>query len=183
MVKVYTEKIKSDFKGTIIDLESYGYFHKYDDSRRCKDIIPCIFGTINNIGIKILCTADKNSIPELRKKIIQLLPKLERPFYAFNTNFERSVLFYFLNKKVEFEAELNIGMYEPKREVVLELQIPNYDDPFYDSSMACMKAWLMGDIDDAIMHNRSCLLKERDILLKRGFRSPDKLVYIPLKQH
>lgn len=181
MVKVYTEKIISDFKGTIIDLETYGYFHKYDDSRRCKDIIPCVFGAIHNKGIKILCTADEDHISELRKKIMRLLPKLERPFYAFNTNFERSVLFYFLNKRVEFEAELNIGLYEPKREVVLELQIPNYDDPFFDNSMACMNAWLHGEIDDAIMHNRSCLLKERDILLKRGFRKPDRLVYVPLE--
>jgi len=28
------------------------------------------------------------------------------------------------------------------------------------------------------LHNRSCLLKERDILLKRGFRKPDDLRFI-----
>lgn len=179
MIKVYIEKIKSDFKGTIIDLETIGYFRKgYHDTRRCKDITPVIFGCINNNGIKILCAEDEDSIPALKKKIKALLPKLKNPFYAFNTNFERSVLFYFLGKKIEFQGELNQGLYEPKREVVLELSIPNYDDPFYDDSMACLRAWVQGDIDDSVMHNRSCLLKERDILLKRGFRKPEKLVYV-----
>lgn len=184
MVKVYTEEITSDFKGTIIDLETYGYFfNQYRDSRRCINIIPFIFGTINNRRIKILCAVDNDSVPELKKEILILLPKLKRPYYAFNTNFERSVLFYFLNQKIEFEGELNSAMYERKKDVVIDLQILNYDDPFYDNSMACMNAWLKGNFDDAIKHNRSCLLKERDILLKRGFRKPDKLIYVPLKQH
>jgi hypothetical protein len=30
----------------------------------------------------------------------------------------------------------------------------------------------------SIRHNRSCLLKERDILMKRGYRPPDNLVFI-----
>ncbi len=35
MVKIYSEKIRSDFEGTIIDLETIGYFNdRFDDSRR-----------------------------------------------------------------------------------------------------------------------------------------------------
>ena len=53
--------------------------------------------------------------------------------------------------------------------------IPNYGDPFNNSGEECMLAWLRGDYENAIKHNRSRLPKERDILLKRGYRKPDKL--------
>jgi hypothetical protein len=35
-----------------------------------------------------------------------------------------------------------------------------------------------GKIKRAIAHNRSCLLKERDILLKRGFRRSEELNFV-----
>lgn len=180
MVKVYTEDIKSNFKGTIIDLETIGYFRDgYQDSRRCKDIMPVIFGFINKSGLKIYCAENKKSIGKLKKKIKIVLPRLKKPFYAFNTGFEKSVLFYFLGERIPFQGELNMKKYEAKWRVVQSLGIPNYDDPFYDDSMACMSAWINGEIDESIKHNRSCLLKERDILLIRGFRKPDELKLIP----
>ena len=45
----------------------------------------------------------------------------------------------------------------------------------YDKGFDCMNAWLRGNQKQAIQHNRSCLLKERDILLNRGYRLPDFL--------
>jgi len=38
-----------------------------------------------------------------------------------------------------------------------------------------MYAWQAGEFDKAVAHNRACLMKERDILLKRGYRKPDGL--------
>jgi hypothetical protein len=38
-----------------------------------------------------------------------------------------------------------------------------------------MYAWQNGEFDKAIAHNRACLMKERDILLRRGYRKPDGL--------
>jgi hypothetical protein len=176
MVKIYDEGIKSDFEGTIIDLETIGYFNdRYEDSRRYRDIIPVIFGYIHRDGIRILCAKDRDSISELGTEIIKVLDSIEKPFYAFNTHFERGVLFCHIGKKVAFEGELNWEKFESKRRVIHFLGIPNYGDPFNDNGLLCSQGWLKGKIDHAILHNRSCLLKERDILFKRGFRKPDKL--------
>jgi len=176
MIKIYDEEIKLDFKGTIIDLETIGYFDdRYEDSRRYRDIIPVIFGYINRDGIRILCAKDQDSISELGKEIIKVLDSLEKPFYAFNTHFERGVLFNHIGKKVVFEGELNWEKFESKRRAIQFLGIHNYGDPFNDNGLLCSQSWSKGNIDHAVLHNRSCLLKERDILFKRGFRKPDKL--------
>ena len=76
-----------------------------------------------------------------------------------------------------FEGELNKEKYEAKRTAVQVLNIPQYDDPFFDNGLLCMQAWEIGKTKEAIAHNRSCLLKERDILVKRGFREPEDLVF------
>lgn len=176
MIKIYSEEIMSDFEGTIVDLETIGYLDdRYDDSRRYRNVIPVIFGYMNRNGIRILCAEDRDSISELGLEIIKVLDSLKRPFYAFNTDFERGVLFNHLRKKVAFEGELNLEKFESKKRVIQFLKIPNYGDPFNDNGLLCSQNWRKGKIDHAILHNRSCLLKERDILLKRGFRKPDQL--------
>lgn len=176
MVKILQESIESEFEGTIIDLETIGDFdNRFSDSRNCKNITPVIFGFINNKGIKIICAKNKDSIEKLKLEIINHIDVLEKPFHAFNTNFERAVLFHNLLKPIEFEREINKEKFEKKEYVVQALTIPNYDDPFWGDGRACMNSWLRGDINKAILHNRGCLLKERDILLKRGFRKPDEL--------
>lgn len=178
MVREHNEKINSSFSGTIIDIETIGNFNNFSDSRRYKNIVPVIFGFINNNELSILCAKRKESIELLKKKILGILEKLERPFHAFNCDFESGVFFHNLNKKIIFEKELNTEKYEAKRNAVSALKIPQYDDPFFDNGKFCMEAWLSGQIEKAIAHNRSCLLKERDILLKRGFRNPDKLKFM-----
>jgi hypothetical protein len=178
MVLVHKEEIKSDFKGTIIDLETIGSFNSFSDSRRYKKIIPVIFGYINSKGLNILCAKNQESIQTLKAQILELIGKLDKPFYAFNTDFERGVLFHHLSKHIEFEEELNKEVFEKKEDLVRALKIPSYDDPFHGDGKSCMMAWLKGDIEKAIKHNRSCLLKERDILLKRGSRKPDELKFV-----
>jgi hypothetical protein len=175
MVKIFQETTESNFEGTIIDLETIGSFQNHDDSRRYKQIIPVIFGLINNKEIKILCAKNSSSIQILRSNILDIIDKLDRPFYAFNSPFEKGVLLNHLSRPIEFEKELNKEKFEKKEHIVRALNIPNYDDPFFGDGHACMMSWLRGDINKAILHNRSCLLKERDILLKRGFRKPDEL--------
>ncbi|MCX6814244.1 MAG: hypothetical protein NTY20_01140 [Candidatus Aenigmarchaeota archaeon] len=175
MVKIHSERIKSSFEGTIIDIETIGNFCGYNDSRRYKEVIPVIFGFINKDGLNIHCAKNINSIDRLKEKTKQILLELKRPFYAFNSDFECGTLFHHLRKPVIFERELNKERFEGKRHVVQLLKIQNYNDPFNDNGRACMEAWLNGEINKSILHNRSCLLKERDILLKRGFRKPDEL--------
>ena len=174
----HREETTSDFEGTIIDIETIGEFlNQYPDSRRYKDIQLVIFGFINRQSLQIFCAKGMEAINELREKTEEIINSLERPFYAFNTDFERGVLFYELGKKIDFDGELQEGR-ESKASARSYLGIPNYDDPFYDKGILCMLAWEDGEFDKAIAHNRACLLKERDILLQRGFREPDELEFV-----
>ena len=179
MIRIYREKIVSDFEGTIIDLETIGYFvDRFEDSRRYRKILPVIFGSIQREGILIFCAEDRDSISEFEREIVNVLDLLKKPFYAFNAEFERGVLFHRTGKEVVFERELNFEKFESKKGAVQSLRIPNYGDPCKDNGWLCSQEWLKGNIDHAILHNRSCLLKERDILLKRGFRKPDALRFV-----
>ena len=174
----HKEDIISDFEGTIIDIETVGeFFNQYSDSRRYKDIQLVIFGFINRYALHIFCAKGMRALNELRESVEKIMGGLERPFYAFNTDFERGVLFYELGEKIEFDGELQESR-ESKANARSYLGIPNYDDPFYDNGFLCMKAWENGEFDEAIAHNRACLLKERDILIKRGYRKPDELKFV-----
>lgn len=177
MVKLHEEKIKnSNFEGTIIDLETIGEFNRiYKDSRQYLNIKPVIFGYINSDYLQIHCAKKTDSLIKLQKIIIDELDSLDRPFYAFNCDFERGVLFHNLEREIPFECELNRKKFEAKRDAVKDLRISQYEDPFKDNGKLCSDAWNNGDLKKAMEHNRSCLLKERDILLKRGFRTPDPL--------
>lgn len=178
MIIEHKEDINSNFEGTIIDIETTGEFlNQYSDSRRYKSFRQVIFGFINRYGLQIFCAKEMEAINELNGKVESVIDGLERPFYAFNSEFERGVLFYELGKKINFEGELQEGR-ESKANARSYLGIPNYDDPFYDKGLLCMKAWEAGEFDRAIAHNRACLLKEKDILLKRGFRTPDELKFV-----
>ena len=175
MIQIHKENINSPIEGTIIDIETIGNFNEYPDSRRYMKIVPVIFGYIDSECLHIHCAKKIDSLEKLREIIAKELESLEGPFYAFNSDFERGVFFHSLNTEVPFERELNKEKYEAKRRAVAELKIPQYDDPFTDNGKLCSEAWQKGNLKDAIAHNRSCLLKERDILLKRGFRTPDPL--------
>lgn len=178
MIIEHKEDVSSNFAGTIIDIETIGEFNnQYYDSRRYKDIQLVILGFINRDALYIFCANGMEAIRELKEKAKDIIDGLERPFYAFNTEFERGVLFYELGNEIDFVGELQEGR-ESKANVRSYLGIPNYDDPFYDNGYLCMKAWEAEEFDRAIAHNRACLLKERDILIKRGFRQPDELKFV-----
>jgi hypothetical protein len=165
----FKQDVESNFEGTVIDIETIGNFcSQYHDSRRCKDIQQVIFGYINNKEIVIFCAKGKQAISELNSQTLQTLEKLERPFFAFNTGFESSVWFHQLNKSWLFDGELQKERYERKADAKIQLGISNYNDPFNDDGKKCVEAWQQGKYDQAIAHNKACLLKERDILIKRG---------------
>ena len=181
MIRKCEELLESEFQGTVIDMETigpfnYGYYD--DDSRRYKDIQLVIFGCINKHALQILCAEGKGSIDELREEVRNVIDGLERPFYAFNSGFERGVLFHNLDMEIDFDGELQERPKETKARARGELDIPNYDDPIFDNGYRCMIEWEKGEFDNAIAHNRACLLKERDILLKRKFRRPWELRFV-----
>ena len=179
MIIEHQENISSNFEGTIVDIETIGEFdNRYNDSREYKYIQQIIFGFINGNSLHIFYVRERKEIAELNEKAAEIINSLERPFYAFNTDFERGVLFYELGREIRFDGELNKERYESKADAVRNLAIPNYGDPFYDKGILCMQAWKDGKFDSAIAHNRACLLKERDILTKRGFRKPEELKFV-----
>jgi len=183
MLISHSEKIKSHFEGTIIDIETIGKFcYDYDDSRHYQNITPTIFGYINKSELKIICAKGEGAISELKNKSSQIIRSLEKPFFGYNCCFEMGVLFHSCGLEIEFDGDLMkekvAGVkWENKQEAVAELSIPHYDDPFNDNGKKCLLAWQNGEWKKAIKHNRSCLLKERDILLRRGYRKPDPFVF------
>ncbi len=178
MIIEHKEETASDFEGTIIDIETIGEFrNQYYDSRRYMSIQLVIFGFIDRHALHISCASGVQAINELHREAERLIDSLPTPFYAFNTEFERGVLFHELGREIDFERELQENR-ESKANARMYLGIPNYEDPFYDNGYMCMIAWENGEYDQAIAHNRACLLKERDILLKRGFTKPTELTFV-----
>jgi hypothetical protein len=181
LILEHREVISSNFDGTIIDIETIGRFNsRYrdtDDIREYEYIRQVIFGYIDRHALNILYVKDTEEIDELNERVASLIGSLDKPFYAFNSIFERAVLFHGLGRELRFDGELQAVKYESKASAVSALGIPNYDDPFFDRGILCMQAWESGEFDKAIAHNRACLLKERDILLRRGFREPDGLTF------
>ena len=178
MLIKHEEILKSDIRGTVIDIETIGEFERYRDSRRYKNLKTVIFGFLSSCELRILCAEGKESIGELFNEVINIINMLEKPFYGFNNEFERGVLFYNLDLRIDFEGELQKEKFEKKANAVRDLKIPNYDDPFFDDGYKCMNAWNLGDFTRAVAHNRACLLKERDILLKRKYRDSDKMEFL-----
>ncbi len=180
MIQELQEKIESDFKGTIIDIETIGDFsqtYKYD-SRRCLAVKQVILGYINKAGLHIYCARSTAGIEKLKLMTPEIVAGLEKPFYAFNCSFESSVWFHHAGIRIDFVGELQAEPFERKKDTVSRLGISNYDDPFFDLGYMCMKAWSKQDFEKAIAHNRACLLKERDILLKRGHTRPEAVKFV-----
>jgi hypothetical protein len=180
MIQEYNEEAKSNFEGTIIDIEAIGEFdqaYPYD-SRHYRKFKQVIFGIIDQEKLRIYCAKNQEEIEELNSISKNLLTSLERPFYAFNCNFESSVWFNQIGLQINFDGELQGQAFESKKNAILQLKIPNYNDPFWDKGQMCIKAWNDQTFDKAIAHNRSCLLKERDILIKRGHREADKVIFL-----
>jgi hypothetical protein len=128
--------------------------------------------------LTIYCAKELDDFKELQEIATQFANACTRPLFAFQSKFERGVLYHAYGLELVIDGELNTRTFEKKGNACMELSIPNYDDPFHDDGGLCVTAWLNKTHFQAIRHNRSCLLKERDILLKRGFRQPDPLNFI-----
>jgi hypothetical protein len=180
MIEEYIEESKADFEGTIIDIETIGEFdnlYPYD-SRHYRKFKQVIFGHIDKDHLHIYCAKNLEGIEKLKSMTPEIFAQLKRPYYAFNCNFECGVWFHQTGLQINFDGELQGEPFESKKNAILRLKIPNYNDPFWDKGQMCIKAWNDKNFDKAIAHNRACLLKERDILVKRGHTDPDKVVFV-----
>lgn len=180
MIKEYSEEAKSDFEGTILDIETIGEFDPAFpyDSRHYRKFKQVVFGYIDKDKLHIYCARNPEGIEKLKLMTPEIFAGLKRPYYAFNCNFESGVWFHQTGIQINFDGELQGEPFESKKNAILQLKIRNYDDPFFDKGQMCIKAWNDLLFEKVIAHNRACLLKERDILLKRGHCEPDKVRFL-----
>lgn len=177
-VETFEESIESNFSGSIIHIDTVGSLrNEFSDSRRCCEVRPFIFGTIDKTRLKIEYAENRSSIPQLRDRVTALLKEISKPLYAFDAPFVQAVLFHFTGEKIAIAWELNRKTFETRLFAIHALNIPQYDDPFADQDKLCTSAWLTGNGESrkCIVHARACLLKERDILIKRGFRKLEEV--------
>lgn len=187
MLKEHHENQDSIYKGTVIDIETKGEFCDQfkGDSREYKDLQIVVFGYINKRGLHIYCAKDDKDISILEEKTKQILGTLdkERPLYAYNCQNEMSVFFHRLNLKLPFDGELQIQSrpFKSKETALRELGIfDSYGDPFKNEQKpgkACGLAWMSGHYDDAIKHNRACLLKEQRLLMEGHVVTPIPIIF------
>jgi hypothetical protein len=180
VIQELIEESQTDFEGTILDIETIGDFdqtYRYD-SRHYQKLKQVIFGYIDKKQLHIYCARSLEGIEKLKLMTPEIFAGLKRPYYAFNCNFESGVWFHQTGIQIDFDGELQGEPYESKKNAILKLKISNYNDPFWDRGQMCIKAWNDKAFEKAIAHNRACLLKERDILLKRGHCEPDKVHFV-----
>jgi hypothetical protein len=177
VIQEFIEESKSVFEGTILDIETVGEFDPSFpyDSRHYRKLKQVVFGYIDNQQLRIYCAKSPEGIEKLKLMTPEIFAGLKRPYYAFNCNFESGVWFHQAGIQINFDGELQGEPFESKKNAILRLKISNYNDPFYDKGQMCIKAWNDLLFEKVIAHNRACLLKERDILLKRGHCEPDKV--------
>ena len=172
MIEIHESTISSPFPGTIVDIETIGNFdltYAGYDLKRYRNIRQVILGYITSDSLDIYCCESESEIKPLALKTKALLFELAKPFYAFNCDFEKKIWQvhgFILHNMEELQCKDQFG-FETKAQAVEGLGIPQYDDPFDDNGLLAADAWSKGDFSAAIAHNRSCLLKERDIAIMR----------------
>ena len=160
--------------GCIIDFETIGDFIDSEDlTLRHQNIKPFI------IGIYYLSNACMTQYylkkGTLNKEQLSLaLLNLSEPFYAFSAMFEKSLIQIITGKTFDFRElqkpfSVTKTYYEKKQYVCNSQCIPNYDDPYDGDGGLCTTDFEKGEVEKPLAHNRSCLLKERDILYTRGY--------------
>ena len=171
----YQKKASESIVGSVIDIETIGDIGSGQD--RYKNTKQVILGYIASDNLRILCALNEEGIAELSKMSKEIIVNLPRPLYAFNCSFEQGVWFHHIGIRIDFDGELQGSQYESKKTACQSLRIPNYGDPFDGDGKKCIDAWLNGDFKHCIAHNRACLLKERDILIKRGATPPAEVLW------
>ncbi len=176
--KKYQEKIDTDFEGTIIDIETIGEFTKVgfgtlplgtDYLQRYKEMKITTVGTLSEGKLTIRIANDSNNLLSFQSTAIRKMRESLSPLYAFSKPFEEGCYYWNSNYQfLEIDYELQGRVYEKKQVVTNSLAIRNYSDPFHGDGGKCKDAFLSGDLDKVVAHNRACLLKENQILLKRG---------------
>lgn len=160
--------------GCIIDFETIGDFIDSEDlTLRYQNIKPFIIGIYNLSDACITQYYLKKGTLNKEQLLLSLLD-LSEPFYAFSAMFEKSLIRIITGKDFKFRElqkpfNLTKTYYEKKQYLCDSNCIPNYNDLYNGDGSLCMVDYEKGEIERPLLHNRACLLKERDILYTRGY--------------
>ena len=170
-------------EGTIIDLETIGPLHdSLKGTKRYKEVKPYLFGYLTGNMIVQKYVEKSDHIPALLEFIKETnFTDFPKPLYAFFVEFETGVIYCSTGKKLLFDRELKMGR-GSKEELVKKFGISNYDDPFPGQGIRLIQEFKNGNIEDCLRHNRACLLKERDILNRRGYADPPRIDFHDISQ-
>jgi len=116
MVTSYSRELMVSIpQGTLVDIETTGL-----DSNRDEIVV---FGYVERNYLKIVCRTSKNEEPFIAQ-LTELVPKLSRPFYAYNLSFEKGFL---RAKGMNIEG---IDLFQPWKEKAegLYLKWPKLDE-------------------------------------------------------
>ena len=160
-------------EGTIIDLETVGPIHNgLKGTKRYEEVRPYLLGYLTGNMIVQKYVEKSDHIPALLEFIRETnFVDFQKPLYAFFVEFETGVIYCSTGRKMLFDRELKKGK-GSKEELVKKFGISNYDDPFPGQGIRLIQEFENGNIVGSLRHNRACLLKERDILYRRGFADP-----------
>jgi hypothetical protein len=177
-MKELHEKQELNYDGTIIDIETIGDttrgYPKYD-SREFNQVKIVIFGFINKNGLHIYCAEGMNDIDHLAQYIkATITPDWAKPLFAYNAHYEMGTIFHHYGIELPFDFELQPREYLRKEDYMQEMGIvDNCNDPFNfppNRGLQCRTSWQNSHFDQAMRHNRACLLKEQAIMLTKTFK-------------
>lgn len=164
--------IGAPIEGTIVDLETIGPIHdERSGTEKYEQVRPYLLGTLTAKGISQIYATSTNAFPSLFEFMAtQWIPNfLSNPLYAYNTGFEYGVIWSSTRVFVEGFREIKVDSLG-KEAAVKKYKLDAYDDPFPGAGIRCMEEFQRGNIEPCLAHNRACLLKERDLLLLRGYK-------------
>lgn len=173
----YEEEINTGFEGTVIDIETIGDFgkapwvesNKADHLARFQQMKITTVGVLNDNTLQVFIAKNIESLDNFQQKAVEVMREARTPTYAFNKSFEEGCFYWNSNREIlDIDFELQASSREKKIDAVKDVGIANYDDPYFDVGKMCVDAFQRGELDEIIQHNRACLLKESQILLKRG---------------
>jgi uncharacterized protein YprB with RNaseH-like and TPR domain len=156
-------------KGTLVDIETTGLDGKYDE--------VIVFGYIQGNCLEIICRTSRDEEPFIAR-LAQLVPKLPRPFHAYNLSFEKGFL---KAKGMDIEG---IDLFQPwkKKADELSLKWPKLDELFSHAEHYFNEPVISGKdipelwerylhtgnedyLQQIIRHNESDLLRELYLLV------------------
>jgi hypothetical protein len=171
-----------DFEGAIIDLESDGapFIDYLEGAYQYSKHSATSFGILDEDSVEVIAKTCRGTQLQFVNEIEQALEKRDRPYFAFNTEFDMAILSKLLEREIIFDGDIMVE--RVKKEIqVRNFGISNFDDPFNGNGGLAGFSWKrhletkeIKHVQDIMAHNRACVLKEYSLLLHVGFRPIEK---------